>query len=527
VTEFARVAVASRAFTLASILGLGLAYNNTVAVQVTLVVTAIAASATYLSWSTALPNHLITAIEAGLATLVVSQALPESLVLLPYLVVLPLIAGLARGPRGAVLSIALQLLAALTLALASAGLGGLIDRTELLAPWTLMIIGSGLLGAWVRKLGKSPAGNKGAEHYEIARRLLGQLRALARRLSSGLDPAEISDQILTLTHLRLRDERSALFVRTEGRDLAPLSFRGQGAQELLHPIDPVVDCWRSGTVMRIDLDPAEASTPRCLLLPLRVGTDILGVLVSCGRHEVGRGEIDALLSELDDPCLRLDTALAFDEVRSLLTADERQRVAREIHDGVAQEVASLGYLVDEISAKTEDYQVLEGLNELRGEVSRVVTELRHSIFDLRADAAANGGLGSALSEHARRIGRQSGIAVHLTLDEAPQRLTPIVETELLRIAQEAITNARKHSAAKNLWIHCLVKPPAARIEIQDDGDGLGAARDDSFGLTIMRERAERIGAQLSFTPWRSTGGTCVTISVGGAMAARLGEQVSR
>ena len=90
--------------------------------------------------------------------------------------------------------------------------------------------------------------------------------------------------------------------------------------------------------------------------------------------------------------LRLATALAFDEVRTLVTADERQRLAREIHDGVAQEVASLGYVVDELAAMSDDPDVCAGLKELRGELSRVVTDLRLSIFDLRTEVGDGPGL---------------------------------------------------------------------------------------------------------------------------------------
>ena len=107
--------------------------------------------------------------------------------------------------------------------------------------------------------------------------------------------------------------------------------------------------------------------------------------------------------------------------------------------------------------------------------------------------------------------------MHLTLDVSPTRLRGEVETELLRIAQEAITNARKHSAATNLWVDCRIRPPAARITVRDDGDGLGTPRDDSYGLKIMRERADRIGAALQITENRassSASGTSVTVTVG-------------
>jgi nitrate/nitrite-specific signal transduction histidine kinase len=93
-----------------------------------------------------------------------------------------------------------------------------------------------------------------------------------------------------------------------------------------------------------------------------------------------------------------------------------------------------------------------------------------------------------------------------------------VETELLRIAQEAITNARKHSAARNLWVDCRIHPPYAAITVRDDGSGMGAGRTDSYGLKIMRERADRINASLDIQGHENNGapsGTTVAVTVGG------------
>jgi signal transduction histidine kinase len=95
------------------------------------------------------------------------------------------------------------------------------------------------------------------------------------------------------------------------------------------------------------------------------------------------------------------------------------------------------------------------------------------------------------------------------------RLPIDAETELLRIAQEAVTNARKHADAGNLWVTCRVDPPTALLRVEDDGKGLGRPRNDSFGLEVMRERAARIGAQLSVSR-REQGGTAVEVTLGSA-----------
>lgn len=221
---------------------------------------------------------------------------------------------------------------------------------------------------------------------------------------------------------------------------------------------------------------------------------MIGVVVAESPQAVPDRVLTSLASEFERLALRLDTALAFDEIRALATMEERQRLAREIHDGIAQEISALGYAVDDLTATASTEQQRKKLNALRAELSRVVSELRLSIFDLKSEVSA--GLGSAISDYVRQVGARSGMTVHLTLDQAPTRLRPEVEAELLRIVQEAVTNARKHSEAENLWVDCRIRPPSARIEISDDGRGLGTARQDSYGLGIMRERAARINADL-------------------------------
>ncbi len=237
--------------------------------------------------------------------------------------------------------------------------------------------------------------------------------------------------------------------------------------------------------------------------------------------------IGQLMAAIDEHSLRLDTALTFDEVRTIAAAEERQRLAREIHDGVAQEVASLGYLVDDLVASATDETQRNKLRELRIELTKVVSDLRLSIFDLRSGVDATAGLGAALSDYVRRVGSRSEMTVHLTLDEAPDRLRRDVESELLRIAQEAITNARKHSGAENLWVNCRVHPPSVWLEIRDDGDGLGTGRDDSYGIHIMRERAERISANLQIDgdPSRCGRGTRVIVTLGELSTANQPEEI--
>lgn len=520
-TRFERLNLSSRVFCIAAILGLSLAFFETAAIRGTILLAAISATAMAADLSSRLPRVWVAVTEGVLTALIVGAALPEGLVLLPYLVIPSLVVGIAAGARPVLAVVAVE----------SAALGAVIltvgtpsefaQLASILLPWLLTSLGVGLLCAWLRELRIGTRGFPGDTSYESARRLLTQLRVVARRLSSGLDAVSMASQLLVTVHQHLGDTHGAVFVRTEGGVLAPLGYRGLTAKEALLPEGRTVErCWS-------EMAPAQEAQASGLTdrrnrvaLPLRAGERMIGVVLVDTAHAIQTRALDDLMIEIDDHAFRIDTALAFDEVRSLATMEERQRLAREIHDGVAQEIASLGYAVDDLAATATNDAQLKKLHALRGELSRVVSELRLSIFDLRSEIS--GGLGSALSEHVREVGARSGMTVHLTLDQAPTRLRSEVETELLRIAQEAITNARKHSAAKNLWVDCRIRPPFACIVVSDDGQGLGKARDDSFGLRIMKERAHRISARLEVSdgPARDRpSGTTVTVTVGADVSA--------
>ena len=234
-------------------------------------------------------------------------------------------------------------------------------------PWLITSLGVGLLCAWLREMRIGTRGFPGDTSYESARRLLTQLRTVARRLSSGLDAVSMSSQLLVTVHQHLADTHSAVFVRTEGGVLAPLGYRGASAKEVLLPEGPVVDrCWA-------EMEPAQEPQPSGMAdrrnrvaLPLRAGERMIGVVLADTPQPVPAKLLHDLMPEVDDHALRLDTALAFDEVRSLATMEERQRLAREIHDGVAQEIASLGYAVDDLAATaTSDAQRREAQRSAR------------------------------------------------------------------------------------------------------------------------------------------------------------------
>ena len=519
VHEFTRIATASRAFSLAAAFGLALAFQNESALSATVVVSVVAAVAVYLAVSAAVANQWLLAAEALVATLVVVQALPASGLLIPYLVALTLLAGLSRGLRGAVVVGLFQVTGALALVLASEGMAGVDSSGRTARPVEPHYRGS------------RPAGCMGSIDWQVAWRVVARpdlrLRSkAARAVEAAGSPYAVR------TRPREHGGADVVHHRRQGRLLSAGRLRSYRRRSARTPRLPRTR--RSGVprsqrpacprVLEDGVDSDRLRRHRRIVRGgwVRSATAPRGRTSSASSPDVGRAleqdEFEALQPTLDELSLRLATALAFDEFRALVTTDERQRLAREIHDGVAQEVASLGYVLDDLAAASSDPDLVRrGSPGSAAELGRVVTELRMSIFDLRSDVGDGPGLGAALSEYARLVGARSSMKVHLTLDESPTRLSPGVEAELFRIAQEAITNARKHSGAANLWVDCWVRSPAAHIRVRDDGRGLGAGRSDSYGLRIMRERADRIEARVHVdraSDNRDRPGTCVTVAIG-------------
>jgi signal transduction histidine kinase len=387
-------------------------------------------------------------------------------------------------------------------------------QVTLIAEWIGLGLAVGLVGSWARSLASRE--QQTTSTYVAAHRLLSRLRDVARSLPTGLDEVALAQQVLETMRDDLGFDRAALYSRAEGGVLMPLAYSGADHVEWIPTQDEGIwgKVWSTGQVVQQTGTFSDPGHGHSAVLALRLGDRRVGLIgVEREAGPWSARHLSRAQSLADDAALRIDTGQLFSEVRALATVEERRRLAREIHDGVAQEVASLGYLVDDLQARATDPETRDELWTLRSELTRIVSELRLSIFDLRSDVQPASGLGAALTSYVRSVGAGSGLTVHLVLDESAYRLPIEAETELLRIAQEAITNARKHARARNLWVTCRVDPPRAFLRIADDGAGLGAPRDDSFGMEIMQERSARLGAAFVVRN-RVGGGTVVEITLG-------------
>ncbi len=475
-----------------------------------------------------------------LVAVVAAAALPESLgAPLTYLLVPVLVAGLYHGMREAF---------ALVVAGALAGVGAGWYEARLpgagylvpLAQWLGVAVAVAGLSFWLRRAlatGARPA------PYAEATRLLTQLRTVARHLPGGtLDPGGIAMHLLDEVRAAVASDRAAVLSASGGGRLVVLAQYGSERVDWETSLDadtPVADAWASQQP-QVAATSLSRSRPgdrdvSVLVVPLVAGVRTVGlVAVETDLAAAYDRQTVEVVTELGAPAaLRLEAALLFDDVRSLATSEERQRLAREIHDGVAQELVMVGYGIDNALAQLPDGGAGDAgdeLRSLRAEVTRVITELRLSLFELRSEVDRHGGLTSAIADYARTVGASAALRVHLSLDETTARLPAAVEAELLRIAQEAITNARKHALAENLWVTCEVDPPYARIEVSDDGQGIGLQTTDGrYGLSIMAERADRIRGHLEIRS-RDPHGTTVAVVLGARVrhgSVSAPEEVSR
>ena len=394
------------------------------------------------------------------------------------------------------------------LGLATAPLADFTGRLGEVGVWTVILVATGLIGGWVRRLSRQDlTSSDGA--YEDAFFLLSELQELTRNLSLGLDPATLGGALLDDVARIHPQGRRTVVVRTSDGRFAPLVAAGPlPAGDTDGDADEAApSAWSSGRRASVVVRAGQVREA----FPVRMGSDVVAVVTVCSTQLSG-AELAALERLVSTAGPRLAAALTFDEVRQLATVDERLRLAREIHDGVAQELASVGYMLDDVADRVPA-DAAEELHSLREHVRGVLGELRMSIFDLRTGVDDKIGLGTALSEHVQRVGQHSDLVVHTVLDEHGDRLPAGVEVELLRIAQEAVINVRRHAEADNLWVECTVDAPRVWLRIADDGRGLQPPRAQSMGIRGMQERARRIGGDLQVLP-RPGGGTVVEVSVG-------------
>jgi PAS domain S-box-containing protein len=236
-------------------------------------------------------------------------------------------------------------------------------------------------------------------------------------------------------------------------------------------------------------------------LPLITRGRALGAIFFCFLPDAEPGEDEKvfLRAVADQAAVAVENARLFSEARGKAALEERQRLARELHDSVSQALYGIALGVETARELLPDdpERAAEPLEYATTLAEAGMTEMRALIFELRPESLEKEGLVAALEKQAAAVQARHGVRVVAELDSEPEASLEVKEA-LYRVAQEALHNTVKHARAANVKLKLEVLPEEFTLGISDDGVGFDAQNDfpGHLGLKSMRERATRLGGTL-------------------------------
>jgi len=262
-----------------------------------------------------------------------------------------------------------------------------------------------------------------------------------------------------------------------------------------------------------------------LVTPLQRGAETIGLLAIGSRaaRSFNVDAVETLASLANQAAIAIENARLQARLRELAVEMERERIAREMHDGLAQ---VLGYVstksqaVEELLANDRVADARSQLEELSAAARSIYVDVREAILGLRSPISPGLGLVGAIEQYAARFAEASKLGVTVEAAAAVRAVTlpPEAEAQVFRIIQESLTNVRKHAGAGRVVVRLERNGDDLRVELSDDGRGFGqsisgAAADwPHFGLAAMQERAVEIGGRISWAN-RAAGGGVVRLDV--------------
>jgi signal transduction histidine kinase len=253
-------------------------------------------------------------------------------------------------------------------------------------------------------------------------------------------------------------------------------------------------------------------------VPIVANSGIVGALYltdKIGAEEFGEADQQLIEMLAVHAALAIEKTRLYERSRELSIVEERNRLARELHDSVTQKL--FGVTLTAESAATvierdpkEARQQLQRLQQLAREA---MEELRSLIFELRPPEVETEGLATALRKHVDVLQRVHDVEIEVDCETAPRDAG---DPEILRVAQEALQNALRHAHAEHVDVRLTADNGHLRLAVADDGAGFDPAdpglRSQHLGLTSMEERARALGGRLTIASEVGKG-TTVTLEV--------------
>ncbi len=398
------------------------------------------------------------AVSAGLSTLTGVGALP--------LFVIPLFRAGEKLGRRVVGSTSLALAAGAVLGGLLLGPGSRLSPGQVFI-WVALAAGLGVLASWEERITPLPAGHDPVT--DEAAVLLTRLRALSDSLEGGLDPATLAARMLDDLPPRPR-LRAAVLTGPAGGTVVPLALRGAArvpwAEPQLDDTTPLGTAWAEGSSAH-----AVVGERTMVAVPLIDTHDEQVGVLACdwaGTADDAEG-VEAVIATTKQHGTGLAVALSYMALRDQASVDERRQIAKSMHDGIAQEVAALGFQLDMIryAAQQAGDATASDLAALRGEFARVLADLRTDITDLRIGLRPQDGLGATVSTRLQQFGTATGCAVAVSLRESGFRLPASTEVAIYRLLLDVLADAQRQHA-HSVDVSLVVAAPHFDVTISHD-----------------------------------------------------------
>ena len=249
-------------------------------------------------------------------------------------------------------------------------------------------------------------------------------------------------------------------------------------------------------------------------IPLYSGEEKLGVMnvASPDWRSLSPEDLQLLYTVGDLLSIAVERARLFSRSTRLGALEERNRLAREIHDTLAQGLAATTLQLESADALLEEGSTQPVRKPLRRALALTranLEEARRSVLDLRAAPLEGRPLAEALELLVSRWEAETGIGARFEAVNGARPLPPRVESALYRMGQEALANVARHAGADLATVRLVVTPQRVRLVVEDDGRGfdVAATPEDRHGIVGMRERVEMLGGTLELrsVPGRGTG----------------------
>ncbi len=261
-----------------------------------------------------------------------------------------------------------------------------------------------------------------------------------------------------------------------------------------------------------------------LVSPLQRAGETIGSLVIGSRAErtYGADEVEILSSLASQAAMAVANTRLQDRLRELAVIAERERIAREMHDGLAQVLGYVNTKSQAVEHLLDDGRIADARSQIRqlaAAARSIYVDVREAILGLRSVIDPGVGLIPAVETYVARFADASKLAVQVRAsDEArAAAIPPSIEDQVFRILQESLTNVRKHAEAGRALVELDVHEGAFVLQVTDDGRGMAAPADvpqdwPHYGLAAMRERADSIGGSIEWAAVAG-GGTVLRLAV--------------